>query len=54
MEDLNYWLVLIYVLLASRLTAKINSDPKFSLWLDRFVGKVFVASGIKLAVTSNT
>ena len=26
----------------------------FNYWLDRFVGKVFVAPGIKLAVTSNT
>jgi len=26
----------------------------FNYWLDRFVGKVFVASGIKLAVTSKT
>jgi len=41
-----------YVLLASVLTEKINSDPKYSIWLERLVGTVFVALGIKLAVTA--
>ncbi len=43
-----------YILLASVLTNKINNNQQFSLWLDRFVGSIFIALGLKLAVTSHS
>ena len=43
-----------YVLLASVLTNKINNSRTFSRWLDWLVGTIFVALGIRLAITSNT
>ncbi len=42
-----------YVLLASKLTNKVRSSKRLSVWLDRTVGAVFVALGIKLAVSSS-
>ncbi len=43
----------IYVLCASRLTARVRKSPRLSVWLDRAVGTIFVALGLKLAVSSN-
>jgi len=43
-----------YVLLASVLTNKINNSKTFSRWLDWLVGTIFVALGIRLAITNNT
>jgi RhtB (resistance to homoserine/threonine) family protein len=43
-----------YVLLAFRLTKKIRSSKRVSVLLDRFVGAVFVALGLKLAISSST
>ncbi|MGF1731598.1 LysE family translocator [Photobacterium kasasachensis] len=42
----------IYVLAASMLTHKLRSNQRFSQWLDRFVGTVFVVLGIKLVANS--
>ncbi len=42
----------VYVLLASKLTEKVRGSKKISMWLDRVVGTVFLALGIKLATTS--
>ena len=43
----------LYVLLASKITNKIRSNRKISLYLDRVVGIIFVSLGIRLAVSSN-
>jgi RhtB (resistance to homoserine/threonine) family protein len=43
-----------YVLLAFRLTKKIRSSKRVSVLLDRVVGTVFVALGLKLAVSTST
>jgi len=42
----------VYVLVASKLTEKVRGSKKISMWLDRVVGTVFLALGIKLATTS--
>jgi len=42
-----------YVLLASKLTQKVKNSKKFSIWLDRVVGTIFVALGLKLATSTN-
>lgn len=42
----------IYVLIASSLTEKVRDNKKTSMWLDRIVGTVFLALGIKLATAS--
>lgn len=42
----------IYVLAASILTQKLRSSQRFSLWLERFVGTVFVVLGVKLVADS--
>lgn len=44
----------IYVLLASKLTAKVRSSKRISVLLDKIVGTVFVVLGLKLAVSSST
>ena len=44
----------IFVIFASRISHKFRENPKYSLWLDRVVGAVFVGLGIKLAASSNT
>ena len=41
-----------YVLLASRLTNKVRSNKRISIFLDRTVGAVFVALGFKLAMSN--
>lgn len=43
-----------YVLLAFKLTKKVRSSKRMSVMLDRTVGAVFVALGLKLAVSSST
>jgi len=43
-----------YVLLAFKLTKKIRSSKRVSVMLDKAVGTIFVALGIKLAVTSSS
>jgi len=43
----------IYVLLASKLTHKLRNSKRFSVWLDRLVGTIFVTLGLKLATTTN-
>ncbi len=43
-----------YVLLASKLTKKVRSSKRVSVLLDRAVGAVFVALGLKLAISSST
>lgn len=43
-----------YVLLASKLTKKVRSSKRVSVLLDRVVGAVFVALGLKLAISSST
>lgn len=45
---------LVYVLLASKITHKVKSDKRYSVWLDRVVGTIFVGLGIKLATSTNT
>lgn len=42
-----------YVLLAFKLTKKIRSSKRVSVLLDRVIGTVFVALGIKLAVSTS-
>ncbi|MGF1704241.1 LysE family translocator [Photobacterium makurazakiensis] len=44
----------LYVLAASKLTEKVRSSQRLSVWLDRTVGTIFIALGIKLAVSSST
>ncbi|MDO6496973.1 LysE family translocator [Photobacterium sanguinicancri] len=44
----------LYVLAASKLTEKVRSSQRLSVWLDRTVGAIFVALGIKLAASSST
>lgn len=44
---------ILYVLAASKLTEKVRSSQTLSVWLDRIVGTVFVALGMKLAVSSS-
>jgi threonine/homoserine/homoserine lactone efflux protein len=45
---------IVYVLLAFKLTKKIRSSKHFSVLLDRLVGTIFVALGLKLATSSST
>ena len=45
---------IVYVLLAFKLTKKIRSSKRFSVLLDRLVGTIFVALGLKLATSSST
>lgn len=44
---------IVYVLAASKLTEKVRNSRKISIWLDRAVGTLFVALGIKLAASSS-
>lgn len=44
---------LIYVLLIARFTEKLRNNRSFGLWLDRTVGVIFVALGLKLVISSN-
>ncbi len=43
-----------YVLLASKIAHKFRENKQYSVWLDRFVGMVFVGLGLKLASSSNS
>ena len=43
-----------YVLVASKFTEKVKGSKKVSMWLDRVVGTVFLALGIKLATSTST
>jgi len=40
-----------YIFVAHRLTKKVKGNQSFTLWLNRTVGTIFVALGIKLAAT---
>ncbi|CAM2788171.1 LysE family translocator [Moritella viscosa] len=40
-----------YIFAAHRLTKKVKGNQSFTLWLNRTVGTVFVALGVKLAAT---
>jgi RhtB (resistance to homoserine/threonine) family protein len=42
-----------YVLMASKLTKKVRSSQRISVFLDRVVGTVFLALGVKLAITTS-
>ncbi len=42
-----------YVLAADKISSKVRSSKKISLWLNRAVGTIFASLGIKLAATSN-
>jgi len=44
----------LYVLAADRIAGKFRQDQRYSIWLERVVGTVFVGLGIKLAVSTNT
>lgn len=43
----------IFVLIADKLLAHVSQNKSFGVWLDRMVGGVFVALGIKLAFADN-
>lgn len=43
-----------YILGAAKLTERIKKNQQVGLWLNRFVGAIFVALGIKLALSSST
>ena len=43
----------LFVLFASKISRKFRENQQYSIWLDRIVGTIFVALGIKLAVSSN-
>jgi len=43
-----------FVLVASKLTDKVRSSKNISMWLDRVVGTMFLALGIKLATSTST
>ena len=42
----------LYVLETDKISAKLRSSKRFSIWLDRTVGVVFAGLGIKLATSS--
>ncbi len=42
----------LYVLATDKISAKLRSSKRFSIWLDRTVGVVFAGLGIKLATSS--
>lgn len=46
-----FFVELGYIFAAHRLTKKVKSNQGFTLWLNRTIGTVFVALGIKLAAT---
>ncbi len=43
----------LYVLLASKITTKIKTNKSYSIWLDRFVGTVFLGLSLKLITSTN-
>ncbi len=44
----------LFVLFASKISHQFRENPKYSVWLNRIVGTIFVALGIKLAISSNS
>lgn len=44
----------LYVLLADKIANKFREDTRYSIWLDRVVGTVFVGLGAKLALSTNS
>jgi len=46
-----FFVELSYIFAAHRLTKKVKGSQGFTLWLNRTIGTVFVALGIKLAAT---
>lgn len=42
-----------YVLVADKISERIRSSKRLSIWLDRAVGAMFVTLGIKLAISTN-
>ncbi len=44
----------IFVIYASKISHKFRENQKYSLWLDRIAGTIFVGLGVKLAVSSNS
>lgn len=42
-----------YVLVADKISERIRSSKRLSIWLDRAVGAMFVTLGIKLALSKN-
>ncbi|UII28280.1 LysE family translocator [Fulvivirga maritima] len=46
------WCVIVAVF-AGRLSEKFRQNPKIKTWLDRVSGTIFIALGIKLALTKN-
>jgi len=46
-----FFVELTYIFAAHRLTKKVKGSQGFTLWLNRTIGTVFVALGIKLAAT---
>ena len=44
----------LYVLAAHKIAAKVRSSRKVSVWLDRSVGTIFAALGIKLALSAQS
>lgn len=43
----------IIVMLAAKIAGKFRDNKQYSIWLDRIVGTVFVALGLKLVTSSN-
>jgi len=44
----------IFIFFASKISIKFRQNKKYSIWLDRTVGAMFVGLGIKLATSSHT
>ena len=44
----------IYILFASKISTKLRENKKYSIWMDRVVGTMFLGLGIKLATSSHT
>ena len=44
----------IYVLFASIISTKLHENEKYSIWMDRMLGTIFLGLGIKLVTSSHT
>jgi threonine/homoserine/homoserine lactone efflux protein len=44
----------IFILFASKISTKFRENKKYSIWMDRVVGTMFLGLGIKLATSSHT
>ena len=42
----------LFVIFAAKISHQFRDNPKYSLWLDRIVGTIFIGLGIKLAVST--